>query len=64
MSVKKTLPERQKELQGLLATAEGKAQLQSLADRYAHDTGRVKTFGSSIITFILIHEREKGLIAE
>jgi hypothetical protein len=62
MTPKKTLPERQKELQSLIATAAGRAELQELASRYAEAGGRLRPGGTSIITYILVYEREHGLI--
>jgi hypothetical protein len=63
MAVKKTLPEREKELQSLLATAAGRAELDELAARYYAAGGRVRPGNASVITYILVHERERGLIA-
>jgi hypothetical protein len=59
----KTLRQREKELQALLVTAEGRAELQELADRYRAAGGRVRPERTSIITYLLVHERERGLIA-
>jgi hypothetical protein len=60
MTVKKTL--QQRELQALLATPAGKNELQELAVRYSAASNRIKTERRSIITYILVHEREHGLI--
>ena len=62
MSPKKTLAQRQAELQALLATPEGKAELQSLESRYAEASGRPRAGKRSIITYILVYERDHGLI--
>jgi hypothetical protein len=62
MTPTKTLPEREKELQALLASAAGKAELQELAARYSARCGRVKPLKASIITYILVYERGCGLI--
>jgi hypothetical protein len=62
MSLKKTLPQREKELQALLATSAGKEELQALAARYQETTGRLRATGTSPVTFILVHERVNGLI--
>jgi hypothetical protein len=62
MTAKKTLRERQKELQLLLATPEGRAELQELASRYSAASGRLRPAGTSPITYILVHERSQGLI--
>jgi hypothetical protein len=58
----KTLERRQKELRALLATAEGRAELQALAVRYHTAGGRVWVERTSLVTYILVHERERGLI--
>ena len=62
MKATKTLPQREKELQALLATSEGKADLEALAARYYASGGRFRPPGTSIVTYILVHERERGLI--
>jgi len=62
MLPKKTLPQREKELQVLLATPAGRKQLESLENRYLDSTGRPRAANTSVITYILVHEREKGLI--
>jgi hypothetical protein len=58
----KTLDERQRELQALLRTREGRDELEALAIRYQAANGRARYEGTSLITYILVHEREKGLI--
>jgi hypothetical protein len=58
----KTLEQRQKELQALLGTIEGREQLEALATRYYAANGRIRVEGTSLITYILVHEREQGLI--
>jgi hypothetical protein len=62
MHRKKTLHERENELRALLATKEGKAELESLAARYEEENGRVRPVKTSLVTYIIVHEREKGLI--
>jgi hypothetical protein len=62
MQAKKTLQERQTELQTLLKTREGQAELEALATLYYAATGRARYEGTSLITYILVHERERGLI--
>jgi hypothetical protein len=62
MSEKKSLEDRQKELQSQLVTSEGREELQKLAQRYAELSGRVHPIGKSAITYILVHERERGII--
>jgi hypothetical protein len=59
----KTLPERQKELQALLATPHGRAELQQLEARYSAAASRTRPPRTSLITFLLVYEREHGLIA-
>jgi hypothetical protein len=63
MPESKTLSEREKELQSLMATPQGRAALQDLAARYGAAEGRVRPARTSVITYILVHEREKGLIS-
>jgi hypothetical protein len=58
----KTLQQREKELQTLLATVEGRAELEGLASRYGARSGRVRSERTSIVTYIIVHEREQGLI--
>lgn len=58
----KTLHEREKELQCLLADPTGRKQLQELESRYLLESGKMKPANTSAITFILVHERERGLI--
>jgi hypothetical protein len=58
----KTLEERQEELRALLGTHEGRAELEALATRYYAAGGRIRVEGTSLVTYILVHEREKGLV--
>ena len=62
MPEKKTLQKREKELQSLLATPAGRDELQHLGARYAAASGRVRPGKASVITYILVYERERGLI--
>ncbi len=62
MTPKKTLQQREKELQSLLATPAGRDELQQLGARYAAASGRVRPGKASVITYILVYERERGLI--
>jgi hypothetical protein len=62
MTPKKTLSEREKELQSLLTTPVGREELRQLGSRYHAASGRVRPARTSVITFILVHEREQGLI--
>ena len=62
MTPKKTLPEREHELQALLATRAGRAELQELESRYSPAGGALRPGGASLITYLLVYEREHGLI--
>jgi hypothetical protein len=62
MAPKKTLHEREKELRSLLTTQAGREELQELASRYCRASGKPKPAGTSAITYIVVHERERGLI--
>jgi hypothetical protein len=64
MLTKKTLMERQKELQTLLASPAGRAELEGLASRYAATGHRLRPGGTSLITYILVCERERDMIAK
>jgi hypothetical protein len=62
MTPKKNLQERERELQALLASPAGRPELQELASRYCAASGKLKPTGTSAITYILVYEREQGLI--
>jgi hypothetical protein len=62
MTAKKTLQQREKELQSLLATPAGRDELGKLVARYAAASGKVRPERASVITYILVYERERGLI--
>ena len=62
MTPRKSLPQREKELQSLLATPAGRSILEDLAARYGAADGRVRPEGASVVTYILVHERQRGLI--
>jgi len=62
MTAKKTLQEREAELRDLLATPAGRAELEGLATRYAEAAGRYRPARTSVVTFILVHERSAGLL--
>jgi hypothetical protein len=64
MTAKKTLQERTKELQLLLTNPAGRKELQELASRYDATSGKPKPLRTSVITYILVHERERGLISD
>ena len=58
----KTIQERTKELQSLLTTPEGRIELQDMADRYGAVNDQLKPERTSVITYILVHERQEGMI--
>jgi hypothetical protein len=62
MHESKTLRQREKELQSLLADAAGQQQLQELASQYHAVSGNPRPARTSLITYILVHERQRGLI--
>ena len=59
---KKTLQQRERELQALLATPAGRKELDELESRYRAASGKVRPGKASLITYLLVHERGKGLI--
>ncbi len=58
----KTLHQREKELTLLMGSVSGRAHLDDLATRYNAISGRLKPARTSVITYILVYEREQGLI--
>jgi hypothetical protein len=64
MATTRTLRQRQEELQALLATPAGREELRALESRYRAAGGRLRPPRTSVITYILVHEREQGLIAD
>jgi hypothetical protein len=62
MAPTKTLQQREKELQALMATPAGRQELQELEQRYQAAGGRMRPANTSVITYILVHERGQGLI--
>jgi len=58
-----TLQQREKELQSLLGDPAGRQELQELASRYHAAGGRLRPERTSVVTYILVHERERGLIS-
>jgi hypothetical protein len=62
MIVKKTLPEREKELRVLLQSSDGPTKLQEIASTYAAEGGHNCWSGGSLITYIIVYERTHGLI--
>jgi hypothetical protein len=63
MTPKKTLHDREKELQALLRTPAGREELRELEARYYAASGRLRPSRASVITAILVHERGQGLIS-
>jgi len=63
MTAKNNLQERAKELRSLLATAAGREEIQELASRYHAASGKLRPAGTSVITYIVVHESEQGLIS-
>jgi hypothetical protein len=62
MTVQKSLREREKELKSLLATPAGRDELEDLEARYAAKGAKLRAGNTSIITYLLVYERECGLI--
>ena len=62
MPPQKTLQQREMELQALLATPSGREELQQLESRYQAASGRPRPARTSLITYILVHEREQDLL--
>jgi hypothetical protein len=62
MTRSRSLHEREKELRALLATPAGREELEATVDRYTKENGKGLSPRASPITFILVHERVKGLI--
>jgi hypothetical protein len=63
MAPTKTLREREAELRSLLATPAGQKELQRLESRYQAAGGRLRPANASVITYILVQERQRGLIS-
>jgi hypothetical protein len=64
MSPKKTLAQRETELQAMLTTPAGREELQTLVARYDAADGNVRPGNASVVTYILVYERAHGLIRE
>jgi hypothetical protein len=58
----KTLQQRERELQLLIATPEGRKELEAVESRCQAAGGRPRPPRTSVITYILVHEREMGLL--
>jgi hypothetical protein len=63
MIPKKTLSEREKELQSMLTTPEGQEELRQLDSRCFAASGKGRPPRTSVITYILVCEREQSLIS-
>jgi hypothetical protein len=63
MTPTKTLREREAELRSLLATPAGRKELRQLESRYHAAGGRLRPANASVITYILVQERQRGLIS-
>lgn len=59
----KKLHVRERELYALHATPLGLMELRSMATSYARASGKPFGDGESVITYILIHERDQDLIS-
>ena len=59
----KTFQQREQELRSLLATSAGQKELNELESRYQAASNRLKPGKTSVITYILVHERGQGLIS-
>jgi hypothetical protein len=62
MTAVKTLQERERELRNQLQTPAGPAELEALADKYAATGSTPRSGGTSVITYILVYERCRGMI--
>jgi hypothetical protein len=58
----KTLQAREAELRLLMSTPEGRREIRGLADRYRAAGGSMRPEKTSVITYIIVHERGQGLI--
>jgi hypothetical protein len=62
MAPQKTPLQREKELQALLATPAGREELQQLAARSSAAGGWVRPERTSVLTYVLVDERGRGLV--
>jgi hypothetical protein len=46
-----------------MATPEGRRELEALASRYEQSGGNRRQHKASVITYIIVHERQLGMIA-
>jgi hypothetical protein len=63
MAATKTVREREQELRALMATPAGRETLDALAAHYGSQAGGYRPGRSSVITYIIVCERTRGLIA-
>jgi hypothetical protein len=63
MTPTKTLREREAELRSLLITPAGQKELHQLESRYHAAGGRLRPANASVVTYILVQERQHGLIS-
>lgn len=63
MPATKSLQVREAELVALLGTPDGRAELDRLAARYA-EAGTLRTPRTSVVTYIIVAERQAGLIRD
>jgi len=63
MIPQKTVRQREQELQALLATPAGRQELLHLEALYQEASGRPKAGKTSLITYLLVHERAQGLVS-
>jgi hypothetical protein len=63
MPPQKTLQQREQERRALLTTPAGQKELSELEARYQAASGRLRPGKTSTITYILVHERDQGLIS-
>jgi hypothetical protein len=62
MPAQKTLHEREVELQAVIGKPSGRDELEAMAAKYQASGGKSRPPRTSVITYILVHERSKGLI--
>ena len=62
MHPKMSLLQRERQLQSMLANPAGRDELRDLSNRYSAAGGRIRPERASLVTYILVHERERGLI--
>jgi hypothetical protein len=62
MIPRKTLRQRELELQALMVTPAGREELFALGARYGAASGKTRPEHASVITWILVHERVHGLL--